>query len=423
MTTDDDAQLLRARLQQNLEQGVIPFWSSRAVDPAFGGYLTNFDAAGRSLPCEEKYLNTQCRLLWWFSRLSRAYPHTTEFRQHADAGRAFIIAHFWDSDHGGWRWKVRRDGSTLDDAKIVYGQSFAIYAFAEHALATGDEASLAYAAQTLSCLQSHAADGRHGGYVENLQADWTPAGSGAGGGDRKGLDTHMHLMEALTTLYRASGAEPHREKLLEVIDLIVRRMIDPSSGCGLNQFDLAWNPIDAIAIDRTWNAERGGPRPSKPIDTTSYGHNLELAWLLRDAVAAAKSGFAAYEPVFRRLVDHALERGLDAEYGGLYRDGLRDGEALVLEKEFWQQAEGLLGLIDAYVALGDARYLDAARNVWDFVERHMLVAGLGEWRVLVDRRGSPIDSNLGNPWKVSYHTGRALLESVRRLDGGERCVP
>jgi len=33
-------------------------------------------------------------------------------------------------------------------------------------------------------------------------------------------------------------------------------MIDPKSGCGLNQFDVAWNPIEAIAIDRTWNAER-----------------------------------------------------------------------------------------------------------------------------------------------------------------------
>ena len=72
MTTQDDAQLLRASLQKNLEQGVIPFWSSRAMDAQFGGYLTNFDAAGRSLPCEEKYLNTQCRLLWWFSRLSES---------------------------------------------------------------------------------------------------------------------------------------------------------------------------------------------------------------------------------------------------------------------------------------------------------------------------------------------------------------
>ncbi len=86
--------------------------------------------------------------------------------------------------------------------------------------------------------------------------------------------------------------------------------------------------------------------------------------------------------------------------------------------EFWQQAEGLLGLVDAYAVFGDRRYLDAACSVWNFVDRHMVIADLGEWRVLVNRAGEPIDSNIGNPWKVSYHTGRALLESVARLGPG-----
>jgi len=402
-------------LLENLEQGIIPFWSPRAVDAECGGYLTNFDETGRALACDEKYLNTQCRLLWWFSRLSRAYPEIEQFRRLAHLGRTFIVTHFWDAEHAGWRWKVRRDGSALDDAKIVYGQSFAIYALAEHALATGDKLSLSYAASTVGSLEVHAADSLHGGYLENFGANWLPAGSGAGGGDRKGLDTHMHLMEALTTLYRASGAEAHRRQLVDLIALITSRMIDPKSGCGLNQFDVAWNPIEAIAIDRTWNAEREGERPAKPLDTTSYGHNLELAWLLRDAVSSAKLDFAPYAGVYQRLVEHALERGLDVEHGGLYRDGLRDGGAVVLEKEFWQQAEGLLGLVDAYTALGDRRFLDAACSVWSFIERHMILPGLGEWRVLVTREGRPIDSNIGNPWKVSYHTGRALLESAQRL--------
>ncbi len=410
------AHLLSARLRQNLERGIMPFWAERAVDSSCGGYLTNFDELGRAVACDEKYLNTQCRLLWWFSRLARAYPTQSHFLQLAEVGKAFLLEHFWDRSHGGWRWKVRRDGSVLDDAKIVYGQSFAIYAFSEHALSSGDTASLTAAEQTLACLEEHAADKHHGGYVENFRADWAPADVGFGGGDRKGLDTHMHLMEALTALYRVSGAERHRQKLLSVVDLLMERMIDRVSGCGLNQFDLAWNPVAAISIDRTWNAERAGERPAQALETTSYGHNLELAWLLRDALNAAQVPFEGYQAPYRRLVEHALTHGLDREFGGLYRDGLRDGPAMVLEKEFWQQAEGLLGLVDAFSALGDERYLDAAETVWSFVERHLVVPELGEWRVLADRQGRAIDSNLGNPWKVAYHTGRALLESVRRLD-------
>jgi hypothetical protein len=40
----------------------------------------------------------------------------------------------------------------------------------------------------------------------------------------------------------------------------------------------------------------------------------------------------------------------------------------------------------------------------------------GEWCVRTDRTGRLVDGDLGNPWKVAYHTGRGALESIRRLD-------
>jgi mannose/cellobiose epimerase-like protein (N-acyl-D-glucosamine 2-epimerase family) len=42
-----------------------------------------------------------------------------------------------DQSAGRWRWKVRTDGSPLDDGKIVCGQSFVIFAPAEHLLSSG----------------------------------------------------------------------------------------------------------------------------------------------------------------------------------------------------------------------------------------------------------------------------------------------
>jgi len=402
-------------MKDHLDNGIVPFWVMRAEDKLCGGYRTGFDENGDDIGTVEKYLNSQCRLIWTFSHLARKRQEIENAKRLAAVGFDFLNRHFLDAAFGGWRWKVLRDGNALDDGKIVYGQSFAIYALAEYTLGTGDARGLQLAADTFNLLQEHAADKKYGGYTENHNRDWSLEAPGFAGGDRKGLDTHMHLMESFTTLYEASGDPFHRLKLIELIDLIAEKMVDPESGCGRNQFTLDWTPIPAIAIKRTWNAERMGETPATPTDTTSYGHNVELAWLMRRALQVAKADSGPYEPMLTRLVDHAVAHGVDWQYGGIYRDGSRSGGALVLEKEFWQHAESLVGFLDAYEHSGDQRHLDALTAVWTFVRDYFILPA-GEWRTLCDRLGKPIDSNIGNDWKVSYHTGRALIECVERLD-------
>lgn len=401
-------------MRRHLDGGIIPFWAANARDAECGGYLTRFDEQGRSLGTPEKYLNTQCRLLWWFSALARNGRDPVGNLGLARHGFEFIHRHFWDEARGGWFWKVRADGSSLDEGKVVYGQSFALYAMAEYALASGEDEPRRLAEQTFDLLQRHCADTQYGGYLENLEPDWTPSTPGFHAGDRKSLDTHMHLLESFSVLFELTVQDVHRRKLMELAGLIRDRMIDPSTRCGRNQFDLAFNPIPAIAIRRTWNAERRGDAPAAPTDTTSYGHNLELAWLLRRALAVAGEDLSAWQPGLLGLVDHAIEHGIDWEHGGVYRDGTATGGPLVLEKEFWQNAEALVGLLDSWEATGDPRHAEAFLNVWKFA-RHHFVAPCGEWRVLLDRCGKAIDGNVGNDWKVSYHTGRAMLECVTRF--------
>lgn len=407
--------ILHHKLSHHLENGMIPFWLTRVRDREYGGFLTNFDGEGKTLETPDKYLNTQARLIWWFSTLSRNRPEHTAARDLASEGVDFLVKHFWDDRRGGWYWKVRRDGSLLEDAKLVYGQSFAVYALAEYYVATRDPRGLQYAEATFDLLEKHCADSEHGGYVENLKGDWTPAPTGFAGGDRKSLDTHMHLLESFTALYTASGSENHRSRLLDVVDLIVRHMVDPDTGCGRNQFDAEFHPVPAIAIRHTWNAERDGDAPPTPIDTTSYGHNVELAWLMRRALDTAGVDPAPYQSVMYRLVDHAAKHGVDWQYGGIYRDGLAHGDAVIKDKEFWQHAESLVGFLDGFMAFGEAHFLDAFEQVWQFVDGHMINHNAGEWHTLLDRKGNILDARLGNPWKVAYHTGRAALECVTRL--------
>jgi len=400
----------------HLQNGVIPFWLEHSWDHVYGGFLTNFDADGQLMPNKEKYLNTQARLVWWFSNLSRRYPERSDFTELARKGADFMIQYFWDNDYEGWYWKVERDGTLIDDGKVLYGQVFAIYALSEYILAAREERSSALANRTFDLLQIHCADTRYGGYYENLERDWTVAPGGFFAGDRKGLDSHMHTMEAYTSLYAATKQEIHRRKLAEVVDIIVDHMLDPNFGSGRNQFDLAFNPIPAISIHRTWNAERDGETPEIPIDTTSYGHNIELAWLLTRALEEANIDGKAYHQVRYRLVEHAYTHGVDWEFGGIYRDGIASGNAIILEKEFWQNAEALVGFLDAYEVFGEQRFFEAFENIWQFVDRHMINHAVGEWRTLLTREGQPIDGNIGNPWKVAYHSGRSLLECTTRLE-------
>jgi mannobiose 2-epimerase len=86
------------------------------------------------------------------------------------------------------------------------------------------------------------------------------------------------------------------------------------------------------------------------------------------------------------------------------------------EKQFWQQAEALIGLLDAALLLQDEKYWRAFRNVYDFVFSRLVAwdAG-GEWYERVDREGRPLDASLGHGWKVCYHTGRSMIEAIRRL--------
>lgn len=403
-------------IEDHLEYGIIPFWTQRGVDDAYGGFLTCFDAEGKPAGDTDKYIVTQTRMIWGLSALYRAFPDNQELLIQAIQGVDFFIKYFWDEKNGGWFWKVGRDGSLLDDGKVVYGQSFAIYALSEFFLTSGDGRALEYAEKTFDLLQKYCTDTIHGGYYENLEFDWSISAPEFPAGDRKSLDVHMHLMEAFTTLLQCTGKEIHRRKLTEVAEIILTKMLNISAGCGLNQFNTKFNPIPAINIRRTWNAERAtGEVVGRPMDTTSYGHNVELAWLLNRAGDVLEKPFDFFRDITAKLVDHSLKYGFDYAFGGVYRDGPHEGPALVTDKEWWQNCEVLVGYLDAFERFGEEKYFDAFQNTWEFDKKYMINYELGEWRQLLKRDGSVLVGDVGNPWKAIYHTGRAMIECIYRL--------
>jgi len=402
-----------------LSDKMIPFWLEKSVDEKHGGYLTCIDEIGKVSADANKMIVTQTRMLWGFSALGDFVPakYAARMERAAHMGYDFLIKHFWDGQNGGFRWETARDGALADGGKLVYAQSFAIYSLSEYFLRHNNPAALEYAEKTFDLLQIYAADTLHGGYFENLEQDWSRAAGGVYAGDRKSLDVHMHVMEAFTVLCRASKKEIHRRKLKEAVGVIINHMINKECGYGLNQFDESFKSLPAIDIYRTWNFDReSGETIGEPADTTSYGHNVELSWLLCRAREVLRETGGELCSIEKKLLDHSLLHGCDYEFGGIYRDGVGNMPALVKDKEWWQNFEALAGYLNGYKVYEDERYLEAFYLTWEFVKKYFIIEEFGESRQLLSRTGEPLISDIGNAWKGVYHTGRALAECVRMIE-------
>jgi mannobiose 2-epimerase len=413
-----------ARIAELLEQTrtyladlLLPFWIELSPDPDAGGFLTYFDAGGRPTGQTTKTFLMQIRMLYTMASAHRAGYGGGRCAELARMGADFILRHYWDDERDGWVWIADRHGHTTVADKVGYGQCFGVYAFSEYALATGDERGREAAERTYAAICRHMADTRHGGFMEIMRSDWTPERPGKYGGDRKSMDVHMHMMEALTRLYELTGSATHRRRLLEVIDLICSRMLDPETGLGFMQFAFDFTPLPAILFATEWGSdEEPEDGVAHPLEYTSYGHNVEFAWLLLHAADVLGVPRAEYADVVKPIFDHCIEFGIDPEYGGVYIDGPFGAPPANRHKQFWQQAEVLIGTLDAYALFGDERYWQAFESVYRFVFGKFVNAEAGgEWRALLDRDGTPIWDYLGHEWKISYHTVRSMVQVVSRL--------
>jgi mannobiose 2-epimerase len=276
---------------------------------------------------------------------------------------------------------------------------------------------LEYAEKTFDLIQKYCVDTMYGGYFEMFDRRWNLAGPENQGGDRKTLDAHMHLMEAFTTLYECSQKNIHRRRLLESIEIIIRRMLHPEYSTGIPQFMPDWTIAPQIKFDIIWGWDRFSEDKIKAHaeDNTSYGHNVELIWLLLHALEILRTDPLSRRELITRILDHTVGNGIDTRYGGVFVEGSHGGEVYDREKEFWQQAEVMIGMLDGYLLLSDERYWKAFENVFRFVFDKVINHEVGEWWPLLTREGEPIWTHMSHSWKINYHTVRSMIQCSLRL--------
>ncbi|MFP4501760.1 MAG: AGE family epimerase/isomerase [Candidatus Hydrogenedentota bacterium] len=403
-------------VENHLLNELVPFWLTHGVDADYGGFLTYFDAQGNPTGETDKTLVCQTRCIYSFASAHRANLGDGQFLERAHQGVDFLIDHFWDNEHTGWHWVCAQDGTPLNRLKLMYGQSFAMYALSEYAMASGDHRAIEMAEETYEVITRLALDKEHGGFYEFLEEDWRPRPGGRKGGDRKSLDVHMHLMEAFTNLYEATGHEQYKEDVQYMLDLLFEHMIHPEHGTGIAQFSLDWTPLRAIIFENVWGSDRDAEEgEGRPLDNTSYGHNVEFGWLLKHAIDICGLDLDDYRLRIQRLYDHCLKYGIDWENGGAFCEGPHEGPARERNKEFWQQAETLVAMLDAYALYDDPKYFDAYENVHGFVMDGVINHEVGEWYPLFTEDNERVWDYMGHAWKINYHTMRSMIECERRL--------
>jgi mannobiose 2-epimerase len=395
---------LRQGVEAELQSGILPFWLKHSIDEQYGGFRGQIASNLAIDPQAPKGLILNARILWTFSKAYSVYNSPVYL---ATALRAYeyLCQHFWDDEFGGVYWMVDYVGRPLDTKKRIYGQAFTLYAFAEYAHATGNREPIDRAMDLVAQIELAAHDEAHGGYFETYERNWTLAAdqrlSDADLDEKKSMNTHLHMMEAYATLLRHHENATVRSRLREIVEIFLKRIIDPASHHFVLFFDEAWRP-----------------RSQK----ISFGHDIEGSWLLCEAaeILGDTSLLTLVRAAAINMSQGVFEQALDAD-GGLFYEAEKTaaGPAHIVDsdKHWWPQAEAVVGFLNAFEISGQQHFLAAAERSWVFIHEHIVDRQHGEWFRLVSRDGlpGPGQDKVG-PWKCPYHNSRMCFEVMERFD-------
>ncbi len=400
----DAAELRRQaeRCRNLLRRTVFDFYMPGCLDQVNGGYLEDWKD-GRFVARGEKFLTLQARQLWFFSTMASENIERAKCLEAAWLGYGFLQRAFRDARQGGYISKVTDAGEPVDRRKHAYHNAFVIYALVAYHQASRDGGALREAQELFRVWDRRAHDGRHGGYGEFFYQDWRPVTDPnesryVGAIGTKTYNTHLHLLEAFTALGKVWQDGVLRSRLDELVRINVGTVQHPDFRCNIDGWRPDWRMVE----------ESGNLR-------ASYGHDVECVWLTLDAVRTLGQSESLYRGWAESLAAYSLKYGFDSEHGGFFYTGPLGGNAEDTKKEWWVQAEALVGMLDLYRLTGDVRYYRAFKDTLDFIERHQ-VASNGGWWAARNADGSPhANESRSSMWQGAYHNGRALLYSAKIL--------
>ena len=396
MTNTLEAKYIITMSFENELKNILNYWS-KTIDLEHGGFYGKINESDEVIPGAVKGSVLNARILWTFSA---AYNLTKspEYLQLAERSLNYIKKYFVDYQYGGVFWSVNQDGSQANTKKQVYAIAFTIYGLSEYFKASGDNNALELAKSLFNDIEKHSFDNKCGGYLEAFTRNWDVIKdlrlSDKDANEKKTMNTHLHILEAYTSLYTIWPDKQLADKLTQLIRVFNNYIIDGKS-FHLNLF-----------FDENWVSKS---------EIVSYGHDIEASWLLLEA-AEVLGDVDIINEVKEVSVKIALASMEGLDNGGMNYEFDPKKKHLIAEKHWWVQAEAMVGFLNAWQISGEKHFYDKFLAVWGFIQEHIIDHENGEWiwGILGDGTVMP-DQDKAGFWKCPYHNSRACIEVIKRL--------
>jgi cellobiose epimerase len=384
---------LAEQAKDELLNRILPFWLS-LEDEEYGSHYASMSYEGILNRSGRKSAVFVSRLLWFLSDVHRVLGHP-EAADQAQRTKRFLLERLEDQVYGGLLWSVTRAGQPLVVEMHIYAQAFGIYALSAYARTFAD-ADAAAAALRIFRIIVDRAFGIYG-FTESYDRSWRETTnrltSSSSHPAPRTMNTHLHVLEALTLLVRLDVDPAPRLVLIALLRLVLENF---------------------LSVDKTHShsflTERLTPLPG-PI---CYGHDIEACWLIEAAADALADPDVSAEA---RAVVATLARATIAA-------GQREDGSFILEREvdgtlhlwrvWWVQAEALVGIVNEAQRNAMPDDWGRAERLWNYITVRMR-GPTGDWHFQVGPDGAP-DPTMPRvgPWKDPYHQARACLELIER---------
>lgn len=399
MKHKEEIQRLCVEVRAELENNILPFWMKEMKDDEQGGFYGRISGDNVLDKSASKGAILNARILWTFSAAYRVL-RKNEYLEMATRAKRYLLDYFYDFEFGGVYWEVDSAGNPLDTKKQIYAIGFAIYGLSEYTRATGDVEALDFAKKLFDVIEKYSFDADQNGYLEALTREWNPIAdmrlSEKDENEKKTMNTHLHILEPYTNLYRVWKDERLKKQIHNLVNLFLDKILD-SETYHLNLF-----------FEDDW---------TNKYQIISYGHDIEASWLIHEAalVLGDKDLLKKVEPNIIRIA-RAADEGLNTDGSMIYENLVAQGK-VDRELHWWVQAENIVGHINLFQYFHDDKALEIALLCWNFVKYHLVDNEHGEWywSLFSDGTVNKIDDKAGF-WKCPYHNGRMCLEILERMN-------
>lgn len=378
---------LRDFLRDQLLNNIIPFWRRHAIDPA-GGINTCIRDDG-SIVNRDKWLWSQWRAVWVFSRLYNQIERRGEWLEIAKQIYRFVTRHGWDDATPGWVLRLSGDGEVQAGCESIYVDGFAMYGMTELFLATRDAEVERWLRKTSDAVLHRLNTTPH----DRTPHFPYPIPSGA----------RVHGLPMMFSLCFWEAGRALNEP--RYCDAAVAMQRDVFTNFYRRDRDLI---LERISAD---NSEY----PPNLGTAVVPGHVIEDMWF-QIHIARDRNDQATIDTAIRLMRRH-LELGWDDEFGGILlaidADGRADvGWNFADTKLWWPHTEAMYGLLLAHEFSAQPWCLEWYRKVHDYAFSHYPVKEHGEWTQKLDRHGRPFTQTVALPVKDPFHLPRALILSL-----------